>query len=571
MQIAERDAVIKRVKANWASEWDKNLNAAERYAASQVRAFYDSQAAIALDIFKRKGSIGADDVQFLYNAGDFTKIYEGLYESIGLRFAKWYAKNFDKLIKKGVNPSNLVEPWRAYFKLVGASVAAERVSLVQGTARQNLIDVTRRLFTDDVFINEGAEVRARMVRQKFDQYSQYQAERLVRTEATNIANLATATAAEDIFPGTDMQKEWISGSDARTRRFSNKDFADHVTMDGKVVDFDKPFEVPTIRGIEYLMHPGATNGSPGNVINCRCSMAPFPKEGAQAVGEITDLGFGVADTLTAEGLSQLGIVVQTAVQAAVVEANIVASKPVQAVDDLAARKEAMRPNAWDKFIKKDDIKNDDFLALLEFKPTYINDSAKRSHCNIYGNAVSIQTAKHRKIGNFELNRLLAHEIGHAIHIQRGWATINGEVDEVVLKYFYKWEKRYFVGTTSEGFEANIARTAKRNELAKKFKELEKGVFNLDKRPAAFKDMDTMQYNRLLSAYADTIKSITKTIGWGHDDNYFTMNGGKYRYFEAIAHAFENKYVGNEVFKFLDPELYQELIDMLDELIAKTVL
>jgi hypothetical protein len=314
MQIAERDTIVKKVKANWAREWATNLDAAERYAATEVRKFYDSQAAIALDIFKRKGTIGADDVQFLYNAGDFTKLYEGIYESIGLRFAKWYAQNFDKLIKKGVNPSGLVEPWRAYFKLVGASVAAERVSLVQGTARQNLIDVTRRLSTDDVFISEGAEVRARMVRQKFNQYSQYQAERLVRTEATNIANIATETAAEDIFAGTDMQKEWISASDTRTRRLANKDFADHAVMDGVVVDFDKPFEVPTKRGIELLMRPGATNGSPGNVINCRCSMAPFPKEGAQTVGEITDLGFGVADTLTAEGLSQLGTIVQTAVQ-----------------------------------------------------------------------------------------------------------------------------------------------------------------------------------------------------------------------------------------------------------------
>lgn len=313
MQIAKRDAVIKRVKANWAGEWEKNLDAAERYAAGEVRKFYNSQAAIALDIFKRKGTIGADDVQFLYNTGDFTKIYEGLYESIGLRFAKWYTQNFDKLIKKGVNPSSLVEPWRAYFKLVGASVAAERVTLVQGTARQNLIDVTRRLTTDDVFINEGADVRARMVRQKFDQYSQYQAERLVRTEATNIANIAVETAAEDIFPGTDMQKEWISATDTRTRRFANKDFADHQFMDKKVVDFDKPFEVPTIRGVEFLMRPGDTNGSPGNVINCRCSMAPFPKEGAQTVGEISDLGFGVADTLTAEGLSQLGTIIETTI------------------------------------------------------------------------------------------------------------------------------------------------------------------------------------------------------------------------------------------------------------------
>ena len=563
MQIAERDAVIKRVKANWASEWEKNLDAAERYAAGQVRAFYNSQAAIALDIFKRKGTIGADDVQFLYNTGDFTKIYEGLYESIGLRFAKWYTQNFDKLIKKGVNPSSLVEPWRAYFKLVGASVAAERVTLVQGAARKNLIDVTRRLTTDDVFINEGAEVRARMVRQKFDQYSQYQAERLVRTEATNIANIAVETAAEDIFPGTDMQKEWISATDTRTRRFTNKDFADHLAMDGEIVDFDKPFEVPTIRGVEFLMRPGDTSGSPGNVINCRCSMAPFPKEGAQTVGEISDLGFGVADTLTAEGLSQLGTVVQTAVQAAVVEANIVASKPAKAVDDLAARKEAMRPDNWNDLIDKNDIKNDDFLALLKNKINFVDNPNKGASYNMYTDVLTVPIKEKRKIGNYKLNKTLAHEFGHAVHIQQGWVKVEGKVDDIILKYFDKWEKRY-------GALGDTAMGQQRVDLYFKMLDLEAGIFDLSKRPSLFKNMSEIQYSAELGAYADSIKSITQTIGWGHDNDYFTKSNGRYRYFEAIAHAFENKYVGNEVFKHLDPEFYQELIDMLDELIAKTI-
>ena len=549
MQIAERDAVIKRVKANWASEWDKNLNAAERYAAGQVRAFYDSQAAIALDIFKRKGSIGTDDVQFLYNAGDFTKLYEGLYESIGLRFAKWYAQNFDKLIKKGVNPSNLVEPWRAYFKLVGASVAAERVTLVQGTARQNLIDVTRRLFTDDVFVNEGADVRARMVRQKFDQYSQYQAERLVRTEATNIANLATATAAEDIFPGTDMQKEWISGSDGRTRRFSNKDFADHVFMDGKVVDFDKPFEVPTIRGIEYLMHPGATNGSPGNVINCRCSMAPFPKEGAQAVGEITDLGFGVADTLTAEGLSQLGTVVQTAVQAAVVEANIVASKPANAVDDLAARKEAMRPDAWNLIVKPKEKIDDDYLALVKQKPKLIS-SGRTSQ---FGNQIEIDL--NRFENSLTKQKALSHEFGHLIHEQHKWCLPDYGISNDIVTNFYN-SQRNKLGLNSRG-----------NDKYRAFKDTDSlSILHKKISRSQFPDLTDSQYSELYGGMADYFGAMTKNaVGFGHANNYY--KNLSWRHAEMLAHAFENKYGGNPVFKHFFPEIYDDTIKWLDELIA----
>lgn len=549
MQIAERDAVIKRVKANWASEWDKNLNAAERYAAGQVRAFYDSQAAIALDIFKRKGSIGADDVQFLYNAGDFTKIYEGLYESIGLRFAKWYAQNFDKLIKKGVNTASLEETWRSYFKLVGSAVAAERVSLVQGTARQNLIDVTRRLTTDDVFINEGAEVRARMVRQKFDQYSQYQAERLVRTEATNIANIATETAALDIFPGTDMKKEWISAADGRVRRLANKDFADHAFMDGEIVNFYDAFKVPTKKGIEYLMRPGATNGSPGNIINCRCSMAPFPKEGAQAVAEITDLGFGVADTLTAEGLSQLGTVVQTAVQAAVVEANVVANKPVNAVDNFAAKKEAMRPDAWSLVVKPNEEVNDDYLALLKTKPR-IGKGPGSSHSNGY---VQIDTQRHY---NAALkNRILAHEFGHAIHNQQKWVISSLGHSNKMVKDFYDLQIKKLGlnkrGPTKYEQFKNVNGFSNRHSLEAR---------NL------FPNLTDDEFLESYAAMADYFGAMTKNkVGWGHYNSYYSNLS--WRHAEMLAHAFENKYAGNPVFKYFFPEIYEDTIKWLDELIA----
>ncbi len=39
--------------------------------------------------------------------------------------------------------------------------------------------------------------------------------------------------------------------------------------------------------------------------------------------------------------------------------------------------------------------------------------------------------------------------------------------------------------------------------------------------------------------------------------------------EMIAHAFENKYVGNPVFKELFPIEYEQSIKLLDELILKS--
>ena len=36
--------------------------------------------------------------------------------------------------------------------------------------------------------------------------------------------------------------------------------------------------------------------------------------------------------------------------------------------------------------------------------------------------------------------------------------------------------------------------------------------------------------------------------------------------EFLAHAFENKFVGNPVFEYYYPELYYDLVNLMDELI-----
>ena len=68
----------------------------------------------------------------------------------------------------------------------------------------------------------------------------------------------------------ELQKEWIAARDERVR-------SAHAVANGQIVDFEDKFLV----GGEYLDRAGDPRGSAANVINCRCSIAPFPKKSDQ--------------------------------------------------------------------------------------------------------------------------------------------------------------------------------------------------------------------------------------------------------------------------------------------------
>ena len=75
--------------------------------------------------------------------------------------------------------------------------------------------------------------------------------------------------------GIVLQKEWIAAHDNRTRHA-------HSTLDGKVVDTDKPFHTvlhlsKTKRQPDDIMYPGDPSAHPANVYNCRCTMAAVVK------------------------------------------------------------------------------------------------------------------------------------------------------------------------------------------------------------------------------------------------------------------------------------------------------
>lgn len=99
---------------------------------------------------------------------------------------------------------------------------------------------------------------------------------IARTETGIAANFANSEGA-DILATTHklkLKKQWLSAQDWRTRDFNkpNVELFDHRSMNGKTVEKNKPYEVPSLRrGLEPLMFPMDPKGSPANIINCRCS------------------------------------------------------------------------------------------------------------------------------------------------------------------------------------------------------------------------------------------------------------------------------------------------------------
>ena len=84
--------------------------------------------------------------------------------------------------------------------------------------------------------------------------------RIARTEIIGAANKG---AMEGYKAGGATSKEWIAEIDDRVRE-------EHAAANGQIVPIHLGFSVAG----EALAHPGDPSGSPENIINCRCTVAP---------------------------------------------------------------------------------------------------------------------------------------------------------------------------------------------------------------------------------------------------------------------------------------------------------
>jgi HK97 family phage portal protein len=95
---------------------------------------------------------------------------------------------------------------------------------------------------------------------------------IARTEATPAFNFGSETAYEQ--SGVVDGRRWLTAHDSAVR-------SDHVDAENEYAPIGQDF----VKTGEALSYPGDPKGSPGNIINCRCTTLPVVEEGARANGQ----------------------------------------------------------------------------------------------------------------------------------------------------------------------------------------------------------------------------------------------------------------------------------------------
>lgn len=179
------------------------------------------------------------------------------------------------------------------------------------------------------------------------------------------------------------------------------------------------------------------------------------------------------------------------------------------------------------------INKDIFKLLKKDTPlTFTNPSGVKGSGAYYlpgKEIVRIPIDERRKLSKWKAESVVYHEFGHAADWQNKLKE-KQEVADMMKKY--------------------------RKQID--FPDVEKKLFDLGLR--AYKN-DNHDLLEKVGAARDTIMALNPKYGSGHTKAYYKREGNKEA--EFLAHAFENKFAGNEVFKKYLPELYDDTVKLID--------
>jgi uncharacterized protein with gpF-like domain len=238
--------------------------------AKEIKAVLNRQF---FDVAKivEKGSTSITLVLFLQN-DRLKKILLRHYKRIGRRFSIEVLKSFDilKLGKKGVFPDeikqeNFDEFWKAFNEWTITQTASQ-VTKIQNTTRSILAGIINKGVAEGL----GAVKIAKNIRSTGLIANPKRALKIARTETHTASVFAIDTAVNkkvsDLHVKSKTIRNWSTAGDLRVRGAKGKSRFNHVKANNQKRSMEKPFNVSG----ELLMRPGDPNGSPGNIINCRC-------------------------------------------------------------------------------------------------------------------------------------------------------------------------------------------------------------------------------------------------------------------------------------------------------------
>jgi len=177
------------------------------------------------------------------------------------------AFGYEMLRSLGVVVKGAVEIFEESVSRWISTYALSRAKTVADTLKKGVSSILQSAFEEGL----GEQETARMLREKIgSEQSISNAARIARTEAHTAASIGSDQAARST--GLDMEKEWASTEDARTR-------LTHAMADGQRRSMEELFDI----GLAKLMYPGDPAGPAGEVINCRCVVLYHPIIAGRAV------------------------------------------------------------------------------------------------------------------------------------------------------------------------------------------------------------------------------------------------------------------------------------------------
>lgn len=200
------------------------------------------------------------------------------------------------------------------------------------------------------------------------------------------------------------------------------------------------------------------------------------------------------------------------------------------------------PKGLDNYEKKLGVKIDRGIFKYLNKETPLKHLQGGAHFRTDQNYVSIPFDDRRRKSKWVAESVVYHEFGHAADWQNDFKN-RPEVKALMNKY--------------------------REKLGDSFGEIIKQTDAIGYDAYSRGDFDT---SNQAGALDDTIMSLDKRFGKGHDYKV-PFNGKRIDYFdvpgfseaEFLAHAFENKFVGNKVFERISPDLYRDMIELIEKL------
>lgn len=202
------------------------------------------------------------------------------------------------------------------------------------------------------------------------------------------------------------------------------------------------------------------------------------------------------------------------------------------------------PEGIDNYEEKTGIKvNKEIFSLLKKQTPFYTVSPENMGTNGAffhpdNNYVVIPVDKIRLRSKWKAESVVYHEFGHAADWQNDFK-----------------------------FQKSVTDLMKKHRSLLK---LENGYATIDRQASVlgYKSQSNEDYDTSskCGALLDTLMSLNSNYGQGHSKAYFKIKGRSEA--EFLAHAFENKYAGNDVFKKIMPELYEDTIKLIDELKTK---